>query len=463
MIQRFFLFCAGVDTSLTRGPDFSTERSKYAAAGTFVFLTAVFAAVFAGFALSDLTPNPLVYGPAAALWATFIFCLDRQIVMSIRKTDSWTKQFIVALPRLAIAFFIGMIISRPFELWIFQPEIKLILNKNEDERLRSESTKQENQRKAVNDRFQEEIERINTQTETLMKERQRLQSEVNDVSNQLVVNRSNVTLDTGTRWNNTRTLQMQRDLLKRQNNPQVADISTQIKAGRDRTRILFAQIKPQAAPETSLSMTRREKFGLLDRLEALDQFGRENKAGGAALLFLSSLFVLIEMVPVFMKLMSMSGPYDEIVAVRNKEASQRYKEELDALHRTSENRVQQLVEQEHLLLREKSQQLGKTMGSAEMDELLEKSRLGIAKIFAERIARSLSNAAQSLSSSETKLSSAYQREFEEEFRRISAKMAEERGYGEVQKGTLSGITMVVLNRMKLIFRDFKARMKDQTS
>ena len=62
------------------------------------------------------------------LWGLMIFNLDRYIVSSIKKTGSFWNQFFMAVPRLILATFLGIVISKPLELKIFEKEVNKQLN-----------------------------------------------------------------------------------------------------------------------------------------------------------------------------------------------------------------------------------------------------------------------------------------------------------------------------------------------
>ena len=53
---------------------------------------------------------------------------DRYIVSSIKKTGTWWNQILMAIPRLILATFLGVIISKPLELKIFEKEVNKQLN-----------------------------------------------------------------------------------------------------------------------------------------------------------------------------------------------------------------------------------------------------------------------------------------------------------------------------------------------
>lgn len=125
-VRNFFWFCAGVNRRLLLECD--TEFSKYFAIGATVFFTACFAAVSGAYALFFVFS-----GSSYAIWASIcfgilwgmtIFNIDRYLVISIKKENKPGKELITALPRILLAIMIGIVIARPLELKIFDKEIK---------------------------------------------------------------------------------------------------------------------------------------------------------------------------------------------------------------------------------------------------------------------------------------------------------------------------------------------------
>ncbi|MGH2624313.1 MAG: DUF4407 domain-containing protein, partial [Sphingobacterium sp.] len=125
-MRDFFWWCAGVHKeTLIKYPQ---EQNKYISIGATIFFTGLFAALAGGYALyfvfsgSDFAfLYALIFG---LLWGLAIFNLDRYIVLSMDKSNTLSKQLLQALPRILLAILIGLIISRPLELKIFDKEIR---------------------------------------------------------------------------------------------------------------------------------------------------------------------------------------------------------------------------------------------------------------------------------------------------------------------------------------------------
>ena len=101
-----------------------TDRVKYNAMGGVLLTTAGVAGVSATFALDTAVGLPLALSViAGVLWAAVIFNLDRMLIVSITRQSGLWRNLGTVVPRLALAIVIGSIVSVPLVLRIFQAEI----------------------------------------------------------------------------------------------------------------------------------------------------------------------------------------------------------------------------------------------------------------------------------------------------------------------------------------------------
>ncbi|GHV72631.1 hypothetical protein FACS1894201_03000 [Bacteroidia bacterium] len=124
-MSNFFWWCAGVNKKLLHGC--KNEYSKYFAIGATIFFTAVFATFSGGYALYYVFAGSeyAVYLAVliGLLWGGMIFNIDRFLVISLKKEGKPLKEFGMALPRIILAIMIGIVIARPLELKLFEKEI----------------------------------------------------------------------------------------------------------------------------------------------------------------------------------------------------------------------------------------------------------------------------------------------------------------------------------------------------
>lgn len=126
MLQRFFIFCSGADTAILDNCS-PGERTKYAGIGATVFFTAVMAAIAGSYALYTVFDTPFTAIFFGLIWGLLIFNLDRFIVSTIKKRNSFFDELIQASPRIILAVIIAIVISKPLEMKIFEKEINTVL------------------------------------------------------------------------------------------------------------------------------------------------------------------------------------------------------------------------------------------------------------------------------------------------------------------------------------------------
>lgn len=140
--KKFTWWCAGVDRDLlTMCP---SDHAKYAGVGTVILFTALMA-WFSSFVAIQLVFDPTTFSVNtengvkefsvpiipivfATFWAAMIFFLDRFITNTMYSDGKVTiskQELICGLPRIVIAIFLGIVISAPLELKIFEDKIDL--------------------------------------------------------------------------------------------------------------------------------------------------------------------------------------------------------------------------------------------------------------------------------------------------------------------------------------------------
>lgn len=132
MLKRFFLLCSGVDKDLIAGCS-NGEQNKYAGIGATVFFTAFMAFLAGSYALFTVFDNYYAATAFGLVWGLLIFNLDRFIVSTLKKRDSFLDEFIQASPRIILALIIAIVISKPLEIKIFEKEINTVILKEKNE------------------------------------------------------------------------------------------------------------------------------------------------------------------------------------------------------------------------------------------------------------------------------------------------------------------------------------------
>lgn len=118
---RFILWASGANRSiLQRCP---TDFNKMTGIGAAVVLTSLMALASGSYALWWVFKSWPVALAVGLLWMAVIFNIDRLMVLSIRKTATWQKQLLLATPRVLVALMIGVVIAYPLELRMFHHAI----------------------------------------------------------------------------------------------------------------------------------------------------------------------------------------------------------------------------------------------------------------------------------------------------------------------------------------------------
>lgn len=126
MLQQFFMLCSGADTDILQTCS-KGEQNKYTGIGATVFFTAVMAFIASAYALFTVFDNSYTSIIFGLIWGLLIFNLDRFIVSTIKKNNSFKSELLQATPRIILAIIIAIVISKPLEMKIFEKEINQVL------------------------------------------------------------------------------------------------------------------------------------------------------------------------------------------------------------------------------------------------------------------------------------------------------------------------------------------------
>lgn len=301
-LQKFLLICSGSNLHVLRKTP--GEWNKFAGIGGIILFTAVFASLSAGYAMFTVFEDIILSVVFALLWGLMIFNLDRYIVSSIKKTGSAWNQFLMSVPRLILAGFLGIIISKPLELKVFEKEVNKQLN----------TIIQRNKAQ-----LQAEMKgRILQQTGPFENEKQQIQSRLGDYQKAF----------------DSASVELEKEILGKQsgltsgkqgfgpNAKRKAELKAQrrrdLEAYREKSAPRLQYLDSEISKVyTSLEKEREktniaeERFtGFAARLQALDELGKNSAVISLAATFIMGLFITLEIAPVLVKLISARGPYD---------------------------------------------------------------------------------------------------------------------------------------------------------
>ena len=236
----------------------------------------------------------------AFIWGLIIFNIDRFIVASTGKGDgtdaiTW-EEFRGAIPRIIMGIIIAITISKPVELRMFETEIDVELHKKQQ-------IEYNNQLKNVEMNFRPEVEIIEDEIQSL-------RQEINDQRDFLVLKTTifQAEMDgisgSGKKGKgpSAREKERERDLaqselkiLQAKNEPKIESLMLDKKKWEQ--KIISEKSKAESAAN-SLN-------GLLERIKIAHEI-----AGFWITLFITLLFMAIELTPIFFKMMLIKSPYD---------------------------------------------------------------------------------------------------------------------------------------------------------
>src|SRR5688572_9803749 len=105
MLKHFFWMCSEADTVILKICS-KAEQIKQAGIGGTVFFTAVMAFIASAYALYTVFDSIFAALFFGFVWGLLIFNLDRFIVSTIKKRDSFSSELTQAVPRIILAIII---------------------------------------------------------------------------------------------------------------------------------------------------------------------------------------------------------------------------------------------------------------------------------------------------------------------------------------------------------------------
>lgn len=330
--QHFLMLCSGANIHLLKKSP--TEWNKFAGIGGIVLFTAIFATLSAGYAMFTVFDNLWTAIGFGILWGLMIFNLDRYIVSSIKKTGTWWNQILMTIPRLILAVFLGIIISKPLELKIFEKEVNKQLN----------TIIQRNKKQ-----LQTEMNgRIMQQSGPFEKEKTGIQNQIKNY--QLAYDSASVELEKeilgkqsgltsgkvgfGSNAKRKAELKEQKRL----------DLENYQKQMQPRLQYLDGEISKvytNLETERKSTETFEDKFnGFAARLQALDELGKNSPIMALAASFIMGLFICLEISPVLIKLISHVGPYDYLLEKTENEFKLYSKEKIKKANALTDYRIE---------------------------------------------------------------------------------------------------------------------------
>ena len=304
-INEFLWSCAGVNKEILRL--YPSDWAKYAGSGGTILFTAIMAMISGGYAMYFVFNNIIISILFAIIWGLLIFNLDRFIVNSMytdgKDNITWRK-LKSALPRFIMAIFIGIVISTPLEMKIFNDRIESQLLKDNVERIND--IKNKNDIYSNSKQLTNELQLLQKQREQLLND---LQNAQKDLKNEAEGNALSGVAGHGNIYKDKLLYveQCQKSLTEWD------------KLNTDRVNDLKKQIQQQTnnINEFEFKVKDIREDGFSARYEAFSTLKDNNQSLTIVSLMITLLFVVIEITPTFFKLIMIEGPYSEHLNLEN--------------------------------------------------------------------------------------------------------------------------------------------------
>ncbi|RZS99718.1 DUF4407 domain-containing protein [Aquimarina brevivitae] len=294
MLKRFFMICSGADMTILKDCS-NGEQNKYAGIGATVFFTAVMAFVAASYALYTVFDNYYTSVFFGLLWGLLIFNLDRFIVSTIKKKDSFIDELLQASPRIILAIIIAVVIAKPLELKIFEKEIDRVLLEQKNELTLAN-------KEQIATQFTPQISAIDAEINTLKAEVSAKEAEVNALYATYIAEAEG---RAGTKLLGKGPVYKEK---REKHDAALADLVTLKNSTQEKITLLESKKQELALAYDSKvenSQPIIDNFdGLMARINAL------NELPWLPSFFIFLLFLAIETSPIFAKLLSPKGEYD---------------------------------------------------------------------------------------------------------------------------------------------------------
>lgn len=366
LINEFLWMCAGANRKVLR--QCPTEYAKYAGIGGTILFTALMAMLSGGYALYTVFDSDTLAMGFGLLWGLLIFNLDRLIVNTMYTDGKVTisrRELLSGLPRIIMAIFLGIVISCPLELRIFEDEINIKIEEMKDRKLQQsistlvserdsiadlikieEAKTYEENKKSRSSVFDATYNRHNAEYERLVNEISGKESEISA----LLSKRSRLDTTATNYLERKRQLtakiqSLRNDIAKLK--PQKNQAWVQMVANNDELKNDIRVFEQQK--ETEIARLRGERDTLITqiasakvhhmgwndvrvrregsvkdkielefggfqtRMKAFSELRKENASTDITAWFIMLLFIIVEIAPTFLKMMIASGPYDDLL------------------------------------------------------------------------------------------------------------------------------------------------------
>lgn len=366
-LNEFLWICAGVNRKVLR--QCPVDYAKYAGIGGTILFTALMAMLSGGYALYTVFEDPnhpyrslILAAIFGIFWGLLIFNLDRFIVNTMYSDGKVTismKELMAGLPRIIMAVFLGIVISTPLELKIFEDEIGVVIAEQKQERLNAYQQADYDKKNQIISR-KDSLQNVKNEVSQRPFNIPVQGITNNNAINDLQAKRQEQCNEWGTRDWQVKDCQRRRVQLLAQNDDAAAEVLQQEinrhiqerAAARRKIDNIDAQLIALSSANEDLMKTAQEErkkelddiqseidylnaniseidskirkdgyedilakeyHGFQARMSAFSEMKEKDASTNLSSIFIMLLFIIIETAPTFFKMMMASGPYDDLL------------------------------------------------------------------------------------------------------------------------------------------------------
>lgn len=317
---RFFLWAAGTDRSALASLPRS-ETIKQVGFGTLVVVPAVLALFAMTYAISTLTDSLPLCLAAGVVWSAIVFCFDRFIVSTFRKSGSTWQDVTSAvfLSRLVFAVFVGVIVAHPLVMLYFSDTIEERLALEGRRQLAALADETAARRQPLGERVAALKSEIRERERERNDHQQRLVDEIDGIVSGRTTGIPGRGASAAEKKLQLQVAQLELDAARQRNLAEIAAIEGEI--GR-----LAGELESRQAGF-------RQSTDYLARARALSALSAEEPHVNRVKWFLLLFFVFVDTLPIVFKGFTPRGPYDERLRLAEFQARREVRARRDSLQR----------------------------------------------------------------------------------------------------------------------------------
>lgn len=387
-LNEFMWFCSGANKEIVRRCP--NEHSKYFGIGGTILFTALMASLSGGYAITTVFDSVTAGIFFGIFWGLLIFNLDRFIVNTMYSDGKHTisiEELFGGLPRLVIAIFLGIVISYPIELRIFESEInkQMEISANKEAFLNDSIS-----------RITQELPIKNMEKTNISIEKQiiTLQDEIKDAkstADNFAPKTKRVPFTTDSEGNpiyrtvNTNGYNNALNNYKRVNDENLKQISVlRGQLSKSLSEININQQHVDSVSKGKIIIFEKAK-GLSTRMKAFSKLKDDEPSTEIASIFIMLLFIIIEISPVLFKMMMSAGDYDLILKTEKDKIRTNEIERLSRINDSANTEIQKVIEENKIRVLQKQNELDTEFKANEalLKEISE-AQVELAKIAVEK-------------------------------------------------------------------------------